>query len=141
MGSQVLALLPALIGLSFAWVPAVHAAELQTLPLETNDLIFSSATQQVYASVPSFGGELGNRIVAIDPQTQALGNSVFVGSEPGPLVLSDDGKVLYVGLNGAEAIRRVELPALTAGAQFSLGFDRDGARLADDIAVQPGNPM
>jgi hypothetical protein len=106
--------------------------------LPTNDLVFDPLSQKIYASVPGRAGALGNRVVVIDPATGAIGASVFVGSEPGKLALSADGQFLYVALNGAAAVRRVELPSLTPGLQFSLGSDPFfGPYLADDLEVLP----
>ncbi|HZG54489.1 MAG TPA: Calx-beta domain-containing protein, partial [Pyrinomonadaceae bacterium] len=69
------------------------------------------------------------------------GTSLFVGSEPTRLALADDGQTMYVGLNGAAAVRKLDVSAQTAGIQFTLGTSNyDGAYLPDDIAVMPGSP-
>lgn len=108
------------------------------LSLPANDLAFDRHSGMIYASVPSRAGALGNRIVQIDPTTGALGPSVFVGSEPFSLAVSDGGEYLYAGLNGAAAVRRVHLPSFTAGLQFSLGSDPiTGPFFVDDIEVVP----
>jgi hypothetical protein len=78
-----------------------------------------------------------NSIVPIDPETGTLGMPVPVGSEPYRMALSDDATTLWVGLNGAGAIRRVALPALVPGPLTSLGDDPRGL-VAGDLAVQPG---
>jgi DNA-binding beta-propeller fold protein YncE len=117
------------------------APQVGSLALPTNDLVFDPRVRLLYASVPSRAGALGNRVVAIDPATGGIGASVFVGSEPGKLALSADGQFLYVALNGAAAVRRVDLPSFTAGLQFSLGSDPFfGPYLAEDMEVLPGNP-
>jgi hypothetical protein len=108
------------------------------LTFPVNDLAYDRVSGKVYASVPSRAGALGNRIIQIDPKTGALGPSVFVGSEPFYLAVSDDGEFLYVGLHGAAAVRRVHLPTFTAGLQFSLGSDPfTGPYFVDDIEVSP----
>src|SRR5579862_377137 len=113
-----------------------------TVNLMANDIVYSPLTKLIYASVPStVGGNLGNTITAIDPSTGAIGSSVPVGSEPGPLALSDDGHSLYVGLNGVPAVRRIDVSAMTAGIQFGLGTDPNfGLRYPLELAVQPGHP-
>jgi len=113
------------------------------LSLPANDLIFDTSRQRIYASVPSSAGPgLANTVTVIDPESGAVGPSVFVGSEPGKLALSDDGQFLYVGLNGAAAVRRVDLTTMTAGLQFALGSDSFlGLFYPQDIEVQPGNPQ
>src|SRR5689334_2982925 len=79
---------------------------IRQISLATNDLVYNKADQMLYASVPSSVGSGGNSITPINPVTGAIGNSVFIGSEPNKLALSDDGKTLYTSLNGASAIRR-----------------------------------
>jgi hypothetical protein len=94
----------------------------------------------IYASVPSAGGPtLGNTITVIDPVTATIESSVFVGSEPGPLAVSGDGQFVYVGLDGAGAIRRYDIATATAGLQVFLGSDSIfGPYYAEDIEVLPG---
>ncbi|HEY5886053.1 MAG TPA: hypothetical protein VIT88_15305, partial [Pyrinomonadaceae bacterium] len=82
-----------------------------------------------------------NSVTTIDPLTGAITNSVFVGSEPNRLALSDDGQTLYAALEGAFAIRQFNASTQTAGAQFPLGQDSFFGRYrVNDMAVAPGNP-
>jgi hypothetical protein len=106
-----------------------------------NDVVYQQASGTLYASVPSSGGARGNSITAVTAATAALGQSVFIGSEPNRLALSDDGQVLYAGLGGANAIRRFDIPTQSPGIQFTLGTEPNfGLSLfANDIAVTPGN--
>ena len=63
---------------------AASGADIRTLQLTTNDLIYDPGTGRIYASVPGRApGGIGNSIVAIDPETGTIGPPVFVGSEPG----------------------------------------------------------
>ena len=121
---------------------AASGADIRTIQLATNDLIYDPGTGRIYASVPGRApGGIGNSIVAIDPETGTIGPPVFVGSEPGRLARSDDGRFLYVGLDGAGAVRRFDLGTQTPGLQFPLGSDQFfGARIAHDIQVLPGSP-
>src|SRR3954447_8470097 len=115
---------------------------IRQIPLTTNDLVYSSSTGRIYASVPSSAGSSGNSLQAIDPTTGLVTSSIFVGSEPNKLAISDDGHSLYVSLDGSLALRRFETLTNTPGTQFSVGqepffFGRLGA---SDIAVAAGNP-
>jgi hypothetical protein len=94
------------------------------VPLPNNSMIYNSVTGLLYASVPgSAGAPYGNSIVSVDPATGALGTPILVGSEPDKLALTADGRYLWVGLDGAAAVRKVDLVAGTAGLQFSIpGF-------------------
>jgi len=116
-------------------------AFVRQIPLATNDLVFSQATQKFYASVPSAEGSTGNSIAEIDPISATVTNQTFVGSEPTVLGQSDDGATLYVGLDAAASIRSYNILNHTAGAQFLVGRDTtDGPYGFSDIAVVPGNP-
>jgi hypothetical protein len=125
-------------GVSSKPVP-VTVAEIRILSLATNDLIYDAGTGMIFASVPSRAGTFGNSIVPIDPELGTTGAAVPIGSEPNKLARSDDGKLLYVGLDGAGAIRQFSVETQTSGYQFSLGSDPSRGRiLASDIAVLPG---
>lgn len=107
------------------------------LQLQARDLLYDPGTNRLYASVVGSSTPYGNTVVAIDPSTGSITGSVFVGSEPGRMARSDNGQYLYVGLNGASAVRRVTLATLGAGLQWSLL----GGEVAGDIAVLPGMPV
>jgi len=107
------------------------------LPLPANDITYHSASQTIYASVPSsIGAPRGNSITPINPANGTLGSSVFVGSEPGRLAQSSDGQTLYTYLSGALAMRRFDIPSQTAGLQFALS-----GSAPTDLEVVPGSPQ
>ncbi|HEY9404964.1 MAG TPA: Calx-beta domain-containing protein [Pyrinomonadaceae bacterium] len=120
--------------------PAPVPTFVHQVSLRTNDLVYSAQTQQLYASVPSAAGASGNSIARLNPETGEIGSSLFVGSEPTVLALADDGQTMYVSLNGAGKVRKLDLSAQTAGIPFAIGEDSDGLLVADDIAVMPGSP-
>src|SRR6185295_6492912 len=105
------------------------------LDLGANDLIFNQSTQRIYASVAGYQLTTGNSITTIDPQTATIGPSVFIGSEPNKLALSDDGKTLYANLDGAAAVRRFDISTQTAGLQFNNSL----SNAPPDMDVMPGN--
>src|ERR1041385_2106936 len=114
---------------------------IRRIDLTTNDLVYSSTTGKIYASLPSLAGSNGNSIAAIDPTTGLITSTTFIGSEPNKLALSDDGHSLYVALQGAAAIRRFDALTNTPGLQFSTGEDPSLRRYdVSDLAVAPGNP-
>jgi DNA-binding beta-propeller fold protein YncE len=121
--------------------PAAEATSVRQINLVTNDLIVDPKTQTLYVSVPSRAGGNGNSIVPIDPKTGALGTPVFVGSEPNRLAVSDDGRFIYVGLDGANSVRRFDLASQTPGLQFYVGLSYFSEPLrAAEIKVAPGHP-
>jgi len=109
------------------------------LPLKTNDLIYDSNTQKIYASVPSSAGSFGNSIAPINPQTGAVETPVFVGSEPRKLAIADSGQQIYVSLDGAAAVRKFDTVTQTPGLQFPLGNSSSGPLYVDDMAFLPGS--
>ena len=122
--------------------PTPHAAFIRQIPLNANDLILSSATQKLYASVPSIEGSTGNSIAEIDPALGTITSSVFIGSEPTHLAQANDGSTIYSVLQGAGAVRSFNIITHTAGSQFPIGHENfDGVYIASDIAVAPDNPQ
>jgi sugar lactone lactonase YvrE len=121
--------------------PTPAPGQLRQLALATNDLAVDPVTQTIFASVPSSAGAGGNSIATIDPVAGTTTGAVFVGSEPNRLAVSDDGQFVYVGLNGAAAVRRYDVATKTAGPQFTLGSNTFGETfLARDLAAVPGQP-
>ena len=114
------------------------------LALSVNDIVFNSVDGLIYASIPGSAGEgLGNTIAGIDPASGIILKTIFVGSEPTRLALSSDGTQLFVGLNGAGAVRQVNLTTATAGMQFSLGGGPgiyNAPYTAQGLAAVPGQP-
>lgn len=120
---------------------AAASSLFRTIELPANDLIYDPHAQQFWASVPGKVGSSGNSVVAVDPETGKIGTPLPIGSEPDRLALSDDGRYLYVGLDGAGAVRRVNLADGKAEAPFSLGMGQAlGMYFPADLAVVPGSP-
>jgi hypothetical protein len=73
---------------------AVTLPFVRVLNMPVNDITYDKLSKKLFASVPSRAGAGGNAVTEIDPATGALGASVFVGSEPNKIALSDDGQAL-----------------------------------------------
>jgi hypothetical protein len=87
-----------------------------------NSAVFNPVNGLFYVSVPSSAGApYADSVVSVDPATGALGTPIAVGSEPDRMALTADGKFLWVALDGASAVRKVDLTTGTVGPQFSLG--------------------
>lgn len=110
--------------------------------LPNNAMTLNPVSGLLYVSVPgSAGAPYGNTVVSVDPATGILGTPIPVGSEPDKLAISSDGTTLWVGLDGASAVRKVDLTSGTAGAQFSLGGNKGiyaYPPVVHAIAVLPG---
>jgi DNA-binding beta-propeller fold protein YncE len=115
--------------------PAATTSQL-VVDVPANDVVYDPVSALLYASVPSTGGIYGNSIVAIDPVTGTVTKSIFIGSEPEFLAVSDNGQYLYVSLRGASSVRRVALTGFMPGLEFALG----NGFLVEEMAVVPGAP-
>ena len=116
-----------------AGVPSVTC-----LDLPTNDLVLDPVRDVLYASVPSTASVYGNSVVRIDPSSARLTGTVFSGSQPGALAVSDDGTLLYVGVDGAASVLPIDLATGHTGPSVYLGTSSFGARTARAIRVAPG---
>lgn len=119
----------------------VGITSLAAVSLEVNDIVYDSTRNRIYGSVVNTDVNRGNSIAKIDPATGAIEATVFVGSDPRKLAIADNGEYLYVGLQGAAAVRRVNLATFTADIQFALGSDGFlGPFYVEDMEVVPGAP-
>jgi hypothetical protein len=118
-------------------VPVTTATSATTVRLEGNDLAWDSPTNRLYLSIRSTAALDANSIVAVDPTTGTITGRVFVGSNPSRIERTRDGQYLYVGLNGASAVRRVTISPLTAGLQWSL---LAAGEVAAEIKAIPFSP-
>ncbi len=116
------------------------------LALPTNNLVYNSTDGMLYASVPGYAGPaLGNSIVAINPSTGVIVRTIPVGSEPNKLSISDTGTELFVSLDGAAAVKQIDLTGTTPSLQFSLNEYGAGQTYsypitAASVAALPGQP-
>ena len=116
--------------------PAYIPTFIRRVNLPANNLVISEATHALYASVPSIAGANGNSITKIIPETAQVGPSVFIGSEPNRMAISNDGQTLWAFLNGANTVRRFDILTETAGLQFTP----NPAQQPTDMEVVPGSP-
>ena len=110
------------------------------VPQVSNSMLYNPANGLLYISVPgSAGAPYGNSVVSVDPLTGALGAPIFVGSEPDHMALTSDGRFLWVALDGASAVRNVDLSTGTAGFQFPIPVSqRINTPISTALAAIPG---
>ena len=109
--------------------------------IPNNSMVYNPANGLFYLSVPSAAGApYGNSIVSLDPVTGALGQPIPVGSEPDRLALTADGKYLWVALDGASAVRKVDLTAGAALYQFPIDAAGASTYIVASLAALPGAP-
>jgi len=102
------------------------------------DVVFDPSRGLYFASVAAGDVEHANRIATIDPSTGGVTYSDPVGADPGPLAVSSDGKVLYVGLEASGEILKLALPSMQELARTRLPVDMVyGQYLPEDISLSP----
>jgi hypothetical protein len=112
-----------------------------TIDLDVHDLVYDPIGEKLYASTGAGALSHANKLIVIDPKTGDIGPSFNVGSDPGKLAISDDGRFIYVGLNGTPRVSRFDVRTQTVDIDFALGADPFfGSLYAEDIAVLPGHP-
>ncbi|HEY9229935.1 MAG TPA: IPT/TIG domain-containing protein, partial [Gemmatimonadaceae bacterium] len=108
------------------------------IQLPNNAIIYDPQRRVLYASIPTSVPTRGNTITKIDPVTGAIGASVDVGADPGRMAISDDARFLYVILNGAPSVVRVDLMTFTKDIEIPLTGTQP--MRGNDVAVIPGAP-
>ncbi len=111
---------------------AATITSLRVLDLAAADVAWDPTRNRLYASITT--GEHANTVVRVNPETGAVEASLGVGSSPGKLAVSSDGSTLWVGLNGANQVRRVALGSFTLGAAFDTGSE------PTELHAVPGQP-
>ncbi|MBL7971506.1 MAG: hypothetical protein JNL03_08295, partial [Prolixibacteraceae bacterium] len=114
---------------------ASYAQNFLSLDLKANKLLYDGKRNKIYATVNSLDVNQGNNVVQINPSTGVIENSVFVGSDPNIMTFTKDTNYLYVALEGASFVKRVNLNNFTVDRSISLGATSNGAMYAQDIAT------
>ena len=110
------------------------------VPIANNSMVYNPANGLFYLSVPSSAGApYGNSIVSIDPLTGALGTPIPVGAEPDQLAITADGRYLWVALDGASAVRKLDLQTGVPGPPFTTVPELSGFAAAV-LAPLPNEP-
>jgi hypothetical protein len=107
----------------------------------SNDLVWDSAHQVIYVSVPSTANANANTIVVLKPASYSIASSQYAGSEPDALAISSDNTLLYAGLDGSASVQRFTLPAVNQDISIALGSNpQDGPYFALDLQGAPATP-
>jgi sugar lactone lactonase YvrE len=134
----VLALVPPALAAT-AEPSAMDSWQVQSVAIPTRDVAYVAQRDVVVATVDQNDPSLGNDLVELNPRTGALLRSLYVGSTPNRLAVSDDGTTAYVALEGANAIVRVDLLTFTITQRFPTGTDMYfGPVFAYELQVAPG---
>jgi hypothetical protein len=120
------------------WKPAAvytqggsYLLEVRELPLPVQGLLAHPTESKLYAAVLAGSHPYGNSVLAIHLPEMEVELVATFDSHPGQLAISDNGQSLYVGEDGAFAVKRVNLLSNTIDLHFSLGDQRQ----ADSMVV------
>lgn len=117
----------------------------QAIDLSALDLSYDPQRDALWATVAANATQGSPaRLVRINPQTGLVTGEFPTGPLPGRLARSDDGKSLYVAVDGEAVIRRFDLQTETWGQTLAL-FDHptntpQAYHQVRDIVVIPGTP-
>jgi uncharacterized repeat protein (TIGR01451 family) len=127
------------VALSLISVAGSSMSNTVLIKLATRELAYDPYRNVIYATFPATNQLLGNTIGLLSPDTGNLLGTLYAGSEPNQLALSQDGRFLYVSLDGSMGIHRFDLQGLGGDLDFPLSL----AKLYNvfDLKVQPGHPQ
>ncbi len=128
-------------GLTFATISTATPPAPDLAHLRVKHLLNDALRSRIYATVPGSVPGIGNSIAIIDPANATILSTIPIGSEPDVMALSADAAYLYVVVDDAGSIARVNLATSTVDQTFSLGADiLDGADVPASISVSATNP-
>ena len=111
------------------------AQDIKKVTISTTDIIYVPQKDRIYATVPSTSTDptYRNRLIVVNPYFGRIEASYFVGSDPTTLAVTNDGKFLYIGLQGAPSYTKFDLTTNTVVQTYSLG---NGANITDPAYVE-----
>jgi hypothetical protein len=111
------------------------------LSQSTADMVFDPHSNLLYATVPSLASANADSVIVIDPATGAILPTFALGNNPHHMAISDDGSLLYVGLDNTNEVVQLALPSGTVLGRAKLKADSFlGPTVAQVIKVLPGQP-
>jgi hypothetical protein len=108
--------------------------------------VFEPHSQLIYATISKTSPTNANSVVAIDPVAMRVIKTVLTGNSPDAIAVSDDGSMLYVGLDDLLSVTQVSLPGGTQNFTVplpSVTFIPNSPItnvLASALKVVPGQP-
>lgn len=135
-------LILAVLSMFFCAYNFALAPSITKIPLMATKMVSHPKKSKLYASVPSsVGVPYGNTLVTIDAQSGKYTASEYIGSEPGPLAISENGKYVFVGLDGSGSFARYNTKTHKKELILYLGSDPFlGKYYVEDMAPVPNSP-
>lgn len=100
--------------------PVIDTTGVIHVPIPAGGILYDSQRNVVWASVTGQGGSIANNVVAIDPATGLLGASIYTGSEPTALAISNDGQRLFAALAASPVVVPLNLASLSQEATIRM---------------------
>jgi hypothetical protein len=116
-------------------VPGASVTSVVKVDVPATFLLYDQFSDRFYASVPDTAPAYASTVIAIDPAGGAVIGSVALGKNPGVMGVSPEGGTLWVGVDSAGQLRRVDIASLTPSTTISFG-----GMVAREIKVRPGQP-
>lgn len=104
--------------------PVMDSSGAIRLPIPSSGLAYDSSRNLVWATVPGYLGQIGNSVIAIDPQSGNVTEAIYAGSEPSKITLSTDGSRLFTILDATWTIGVIDPNGHTRVAAFSVREDQ-----------------
>jgi hypothetical protein len=103
--------------------------------------VFDPNAQLIYATIAQSSKTYANSVVAVDPVQMKIVKTIYTGSKPDQIAISDDGKLLYVGLDASSSVIQITLPDDTVNFSLTLPIPSiNGLQVqASALAVVPGS--
>jgi uncharacterized protein (TIGR03437 family) len=125
--------------------PSSDSSGVIQLAVPAAGIVYDSLRNVLWASVGSSGGSIGNDLIAINPTTGNITTTIYAGSNPGALAISDDQQRIFVALAGTPAIVPINLATQTPEASYPVNTSvmqyANGFLLPQSIAEIPGEPQ
>ena len=126
--------------------PTTDSAGAIHLKLSAGGVVFDSQRNLIWATIGGAAGTFGNSVIGIDPSSGSVKTTIYAGSEPGPVAISDDQSRIFVGLAGAPAIVPVNLSTQLAEPPYpvptsSADYNAAGLWVPTALASVPGEPQ
>ena len=125
--------------------PSSDSSGVIQLAVPAADIVYDSLRNLLWASVQSSGGSIGNDLIAVNPSTGNITTTIYAGSSPGTLAISDDQQRVFVALAGTPAMVPINLATQTSEAPYSVNTSlaqySNGLLIPQSIAAIPGEPQ
>ena len=126
-------------GINFSVLPDLGPnANITELNVSGEDMVWDSTRNLLYVAVTNPAALNGDTVAVIDPTNASLLKTIYTGSQPSVLGISDDNHFLYTGFQTSASIQRYLLPDFTLDLTIPLDSGAPAQSFAGDIKVAPG---